>query len=372
MTLLPVFLLPVLALAMIVFLPLFQSDDMRSTSFRSRRYRKTLLGRLAVAVLLLATLITVIWPIEGMNSLVQGILLVLAVMVPAYILSWVIARMLRNKPKETAESVESETLTVPPETVPAVKQSIPRTRRTRKTSLNDTTDTLSLHQRVAPQRSEGSDALLADTGWDSKDPSARGSAGNSFREDSPAEVQEQLDRVADLVQTHDLGESRFAENNEEDSWESIRNTHDRQSALSSQMMMTDGAGTDLASMSTSEMTDMVVDLRRTKTRLQKLVIAQQSAIDSERKAHDQSRLVARDAIKIMRDSRQAQKFAEKLARRERTERQRIEMQYKEVTGALDNALSIIAKRKLQGQSGAPSSSSEKHLRDSDRLDDILV
>ena len=450
MTLLPVFLLPILALAMIVFLPLFKSDDMRSTSLRSRRYRRTLLGRLAVAVLLLATLVTVILPIEGLNSLVQGILLVLAIMIPAYILSKVMARVQRNKPKGTIETVEpdkQEASSVPHETDPAAEPPTLRARRTRNTASENSTDTLSLHQRVAPQRSESADTLLADTKREPKAPTVgdkaavgdsaderakaaardtankrakaavrdtanerakaamrdtadesanaaerdtadesanaaerntadvraksaardtankrakavvRDNADKSFREDTPAVVQEQLDRVADLVQTHDLGESQFSENDEKDSWQSVRKNQDRQSALSSQSVTADVAGTDLAVMTTSQMTDMVIDLRKTKTRLQKLVIAQQSAIDSERKAHEQSRLVARDAIKIMRDSRQAQKLAEKLARRERTERQRIEMQYNEVTGALDNALSIIAKRKLQEQPDAASGSS---------------
>jgi len=450
MTLLPVFLLPILALAMIVFLPLFKSDDMRSTSLRSRRYRRTLLGRLAVAVLLLATLVTVILPIEGLNSLVQGILLVLAIMIPAYILSKVMARVQRNKPKGTVETVEpdkQEASSVPHETDPAAEPPTLRARRTRNTASENSTDTLSLHQRVAPQRSESADTLLADTKREPKAPTVgdkaavgdsaderakaaardiadirakaaardtankrakaamrdtadesanaaerdtadesanaaerntadvraksaardtankrakavvRDNADKSFREDTPAVVQEQLDRVADLVQTHDLGESQFSENDEKDSWQSVRKNQDRQSALSSQSVTADVAGTDLAVMTTSQMTDMVIDLRKTKTRLQKLVIAQQSAIDSERKAHEQSRLVARDAIKIMRDSRQAQKLAEKLARRERTERQRIEMQYNEVTGALDNALSIIAKRKLQEQPDAASGSS---------------
>jgi recombinational DNA repair protein RecR len=56
-------------------------------------------------------------------------------------------------------------------------------------------------------------------------------------------------------------------------------------------------------------------LRSGKTRLQKLFIAQQAAIESERTAHYLSRTVARDAGKIMRDARISQEFAENLARR---------------------------------------------------------
>jgi hypothetical protein len=47
----------------------------------------------------------------------------------------------------------------------------------------------------------------------------------------------------------------------------------------------------------------------------------------------------------MRDARNAQKFAEKLARRERSERQRVEQQYKRVAQALNNAMSIIESRR---------------------------
>jgi hypothetical protein len=104
---------------------------------------------------------------------------------------------------------------------------------------------------------------------------------------------------------------------------------------------------ELSKMSTNELSTLVTTLHSDKTRLQKPVIAQQATIESERTAHDQSPTVASDAIKIMREAHISQKMAEKLARRERTERQRVELQYKKVANALNNAMSVIDARKSE-------------------------
>jgi len=85
MTNYPVLILPAIAFLMVLFLPLFGRDGSSSTKFRSRRRRKVLLGRLTVLVLVLATIATLAWPIRGMNSLIQGVLLSALVLVPALI-----------------------------------------------------------------------------------------------------------------------------------------------------------------------------------------------------------------------------------------------------------------------------------------------
>ncbi len=338
MTPYPVLLLPLLALAMAVFLPLSTKDATLSTSLKSRRRRKILLGRLTVIVLLVATLATLIWPIVNLNSLVQGVIFSALILVPAYLVHWIVGLFFNRPGLEVRRqddlvlplvqpAVKDARKTDRPVPKPAPAPVIDLTQAStgeRATVGTGPSDTISLHQRKAPVRPN-----------DNKRVSAA----------SPAEVQEQLDRVAELVQSHDLGESNVTASDDKDAWDSIRQTHDRQSALSTNLISADVSHTDVAQLSLSEVTQLVTHLRKDKTRLQKLVIAQQAAIESERQAQDRSRLVARDAVKIMRDSRNAQKLAEKIARRERTERQRIEIQYKKVAHALDNALSIIESKK---------------------------
>ena len=367
-----VFLLPLIALALVVFQPIFKKHYMPSSSLKSRRYRKIILGRVVVAVLLLATLATMIWPIEGLISLVQGVVMAAAVLVPLYLLNGLYSMRVGNQRKQVAvaggrDRVEKDIEKSKPEK-PAV-QITGRTKRRRGTAARNSTDAVSLHQRVAPRRTENA---VSSAGMAIDSLSSVPHQGSGDNDDSPAEVQDQLDRVGDMVQSYDLDDAAIANSDEEDARQKIRDTHDQQSAISTELMTTDSSGTDLAQMSTSEVTQLVTNLRQSKMRLQKLVIAQQAAMDTERRAHDQSRTVARDAIKIMRDSRQAQKTAEKLARRERTERQRIELKYKEVAGALENAKSIIAQRNRAAQAAGKPVVSATPANDRDMLDDILA
>ena len=110
-------------------------------------------------------------------------------------------------------------------------------------------------------------------------------------------------------------------------------------------LKTDNA--ELSRIRTNEISTVATTLRSGKTRLQKLFIAQQAAIESERTANDPSRTVARDAGKIMRDARISQEFAENLARRERRERQTVELQYINTSKALKKPISIVGARKIE-------------------------
>ena len=96
----PVFLLVALAFALMVFLPIFDRDRTLSPSLKSSRRRRVLFGRLAVIVLLLAALVTLIWRIEGMHSLVQGVLLSALVLVPAYVAHLLASLFYRSSDKE--------------------------------------------------------------------------------------------------------------------------------------------------------------------------------------------------------------------------------------------------------------------------------
>ena len=392
MTFHSVFLLPLVALALVVFQPLFKKHEGPPPSIRSRRHRKRILGRVVVVVLLLATLATLIWPIAGLISLVQGAVMAVVVLVPLFILNGLYSLWLGNKRKQgdvavhvdrpedtTVKSRLDASATQPAErpkaqqktTVRAPTNSTTAARKSTESIAREPTDSISLHQRVAPKRSKNAkaDAGMAPDSAQSVSLAGLSQPGGDVNEDSPAEVQDQLDRVGDMVQSYDLDNSASANVAEEDVRQKIRDTHDQQVSLRKGLMSTESSSTELEKMSTSEVTQLVANLRQSKMRLQKLVIAQQAAIETERRAHDQSRVVARDAIKIMRDSRQAQKVAEKLARRERSERQRIELKYKEVAVALDNAKSIIAKRNRDAQAGGRPATP---ANDNDMLDDIFA
>lgn len=84
-----------------------------------------------------------------------------------------------------------------------------------------------------------------------------------------------------------------------------------------------------------------IALQQDKKRLQRLVIAQQASLDSEQTAHERSKTMAKEAIKIMRDARESQRIAVKVARLERSKRKKIENEYVKMNKALVNALSTI-------------------------------
>lgn len=84
---------------------------------------------------------------------------------------------------------------------------------------------------------------------------------------------------------------------------------------------------------------MVTQLHKEKIRLHKLVIAQKAVIESEKLSHEKTRVLAKDAVTIMRRARKGQEFAEKIARRERSERQRLESDNVKLQRQLKNALS---------------------------------
>ena len=168
--------------------------------------------------------------------------------------------------------------------------------------------------------------------------------GSDENRPTPAtpEVAEQLSQVSKFVQSHDIG----GDINLED--ESVIPVVDKpirdvpQSVLNQSIDISDS--TELSAMSTQQISSLVTSLKEEKGKLQKLVIAQHAVIESEREANVRNRGLARDAIKLMHGARKNQKMAEKMARRERTERQRLELEYKKVSVALNNAMSIISSR----------------------------
>lgn len=313
--------------------------------------------------LLMATLLTLLWPLTGLSSLVQGALLTVLMVVPAMIGLWIVGLTQgKNKRGSYSENEEEAIVAAAPYESQRHAEPVASKGQTSNDSYHDALREAktSWKKGEADQQRGGFDPAAQDqnvalnTFASANESSGTQSArkldatidDDDYDYETPAELQEQLDKVSELVQTHDLSDHSSSPKQARKNWREIRESHDRHTAESKDLISVDASNaSDLEKLSTGEITTLVANLRKDKTRLQKLVIAQQAAIDSERQAHDQSRTVARDAIKIMRDAREAQKFAEKLARRERSERRRIEQQYKKVAGALDNALSIIESRK---------------------------
>jgi len=77
-----ILLLPLIALALVFFFPLFSSRTTVSRSWKSRRRRWIYLGRILVAVLLLSTVATLAWPLDNLGGLMQGVLITAGVMLP--------------------------------------------------------------------------------------------------------------------------------------------------------------------------------------------------------------------------------------------------------------------------------------------------
>ena len=408
MTMYPVLLLPFVALAMMIFLPLFGGDKNISKKFRSRKRRKIWLGRLAVFMLLLSTVLTLAWPVHGMSSLVQGLLITALVMIPAIVFHLLaslhygsssngFSRWSNDDDNEEqwfdSDGDKSQAATAAASTVEA-KQAEPAiragstaiplssedTQRRQSSSAiplssedaSGRRSTSAIHLSAEPSSDQKASAIPLSSGTQKdrfstpielasenssqgrseaislgqeRDESSRsiilGSDENRTIRTTP-EVEEQLSQVSKLVQSHDIGGDS---NLDDDSAIPIVDKPIRavpQSVLNQSMDTTDS--TALSAMSTEQISTLVTSLKEEKGKLQKLVIAQHAVIESEREANVRNRGMARDAIKLMHGARKNQKMAEKMARRERTERQRIELEYKKVSVALNNAMSIISSR----------------------------
>ncbi|MFT6309601.1 MAG: hypothetical protein ACJA0Z_004785 [Halioglobus sp.] len=351
-----VFLLPLLAFALGILYPFFEKVPDYAKSIKSRAYRKRLLGRLTVIVMPIATLAAFVLPLTEFNNLYSALLYSAIVIVPVFLihfymtlhhgnrrldepdLSFFVAEKTnevdnRHTDFETTEKVkrkQSSQLVHANTAMPEAEnlRVINLTNASYSTGINSETSTSAPSLFIKERATTEIDA-----------------AHSADDVDSPAEIQEQLDRVSDLVDSHDLGDSDYSLSEDDMEITRFPLITDVSSPIDSTLTIVDMSSAQISKMSSNEISELVTTLHRDKARLQKLVIAQHASINTERKAHDHSRVVARDAIKIMRDARNGQKFAEKIARRERSERIRVVQEYKKVSSALDNAMSIIKSRK---------------------------
>jgi len=345
-----------MALALAVLFPLFGKDHSLSSSWKSRRRRRIIRGRIAVVSLLLATIITELFPVEGLNVIVQGLLVTAAIMIPACLVHWFLSARYGDGRDEMAtrrKRRSDEALSL------AANEPSSATRRTKRSGsneLNEAPSESSGPQEVPvaarPQAPQAPDLTLVNSR-----PSVSSAVHKAASDDGQENVSEHLARVSNYVQSHDLDNAGYVAPDAPDSNRQARDNRAQRVASGAEMVPTSSHPSDLAKLSTQQIQELVTSLSKDKNRLQRLVIAQQASIESEREAHDQTRTLTRDAIKVMRSARAAQKHAEKLARRERSERQRIEQQYKKVASSLRNAMSIIEKRKASSGDSIPTLSS---------------
>lgn len=325
-----VLLLPVLAVLLATYFKAFKNRPNQSTSLKSRKRRKNLLIRFTIFVLLLSTLFAMLVPFQGVSKLMTALILCFGVLTPVYLIHLFMTLHYGNR-RQSAQGIkqterQSYDKLIPDETVAHLSEP----------GLNDeSTDTLMSDLVSSNLSSEVCEEVMSPSWVDEKQSEAQD------------EILAQLERTADQIDAYDIGSEEYLKSDEKLEQSRLNIRPDVPMPAATALTKATFSSTELSKLSTNEIVSLITELRTDKTNLQKLVVAQQSAIESERVAHDQSRTVARDAIKIMRDSRNAQKMVEKQLRRERAQRQRVEQQYKKVARALDNALSIIDTRKAE-------------------------
>ena len=413
-----VLLFPLLAVALVVFFPIFGKISTKTTSqsARNRLRRRRLLGRVSVITLPLAAAVSVawpLWPLDPLGRSLQSLLICTVVLVPLFlwhgVLTW---RQTHVSARKTAAAKErsgrgadrpisgagadEETAEV------AVGGSRASGIRASRVQANGVLAPAEAAASVHPDTSSGAYAT----------PSGGGPSHGRGTYDGPAEaviggegasVDEQLDRLVSLVDSYDLGEDdhRHAGSDHPLTGKNAATTSataarspsgaeaadatktgaaDRQPAAGDGARNGSGAtvrtgldpealratALELRGMKGIEVVRLVNGLRVDRKRLQRLVIAQRAAHESERQAHERTRTVARDAVRLAHTSRASQRLAEKAVRRERRDRTRAEEKYARVANALHSVMSIVeAERGERANGDAPD---DFHPRESDVSD----
>ena len=88
--------------------------------------------------------------------------------------------------------------------------------------------------------------------------------------------------------------------------------------------------------SNSELTDLIASLRNDKIKLQKLVIAQRAMINFEKQRFQKAQALSKNAVMLMRKTKEGARVALRVARSERHERLRLEADNAKVYRQLEN------------------------------------
>ncbi|MEE9320624.1 MAG: hypothetical protein V3U76_09290 [Granulosicoccus sp.] len=176
---------------------------------------------------------------------------------------------------------------------------------------------------------------------------------------------DQLARMSELVESHDLGVERDVPDGDggHDDSEAqkklecygvqkteLHRCGDSDLDSSSNIAETDAVNgelttdrVDTAMLANQEagLETALTALHQDNRRLQRLLIAQQSALDIERKSHDKTRLAEQHAIKLAQRAVASRAVAIKRLRQETVTRQRMAMRTRDTAAALKNAISTL-------------------------------
>ncbi len=348
MTFSALYLLPVLAIVILLQPSLVSvrgNLQYRSRRFQRRTRSRVLFYRALVVSLLLGTAVAKVWPLPGLPSLVQGVLVATALMIPFALYRLYVIIATRGGSRHQHDDLEDE------DNASEIANAGSTTSETQQTHtapapIAEQQETERVQGTVKDEQNPPEDIRAAATSLHSQEKiDSQESQSENSALDQTLSVGEQLETLDDLVEFHDIGNEKYSPDPSQTTDDAI-NPLEKAIAIAREGILEEPAIKDYAqenlpARSSTELAEMVVRLRSDKMKLQKLVIAQKAVIDSEKQAHERTKVVVKDAISVMRHARHGQRIAEKIARRERAERQRIEKDFDKVKRQLDNALSTI-------------------------------
>lgn len=382
------YILPILALIACKLLPVFPS---KKRNRRARHHRRglrshaTTVSRWLVCSLLIGTLLTLLFPLQNEKQIVQGLVITVICMIP--VLLFILFSSAKNLfgRKSTASSDVAPNMASD-----MARDDFSRASNSETAGAGVNQSTAFTMQPAAPANAQLPKAIAAKNAQSlfessrdnlrrTKDPISSNEQDSSNDLDSQnadkydeisdmldddtmltgledtivdeGVMQGQLHRVSTAVDNYELGgqqdNASLHERRKAESTAAVANVASDEPASNS----VDTKGLDTSSVEKSSLTpnaekvlvlnNKITVLQQDKKKLQRLVIAQQAAFDSERQSHERSRTVAKEAVKVMRDARESQRMATKIARVERSKRKNLEEKYKNVNKILVNVLSTL-------------------------------
>ena len=345
----------------------------RSQKFKRRRHATVLAHRALIAALLVATIIAALSPLDSPPAFVQGVILTALFMAPIILFVLLPAHRAsadKSKPDSTfiagseSDGTPEQRVKTRPATVktrPAPNVSAVRSNANQRVDLWLEPSSGDLKPRTSDTASTRRSAPLTSSQkmYDSPDPvstqDGRNDANSGLDEtlslDQTLSLEQQMENIDDAVLHLDLGLDGYTDIYSDPVDDGLSD-HDRatntaiamaRDSIRSGSELAHTSGEKMLARSYGELTELVAGLHKDKIRLQKLVIAQKAVLDAEKQSHQKTRVLAKDAMTVMRKARDGQRVAEKLARRERSERKRLEADYGKVRKQLENALSTRPK-----------------------------
>lgn len=361
----------------------------RSIAYQRRLKAKVLIHRALIVTLLLSTFIVFRSTITILPDLVQGVLVCAILMLPILVYLWVVALMAPPTDTTVRAVSESEQQELVDKSNVAAESPETAIRQQRKIAASSTR----VHEvdlKETEQASSSVDLKLTEQADSSKEPPdgtlhTMPSSTNAPRKSASSEhttqtvavqdiedhvdepldtdsesvfdqtlyfdhtlsLEEQMQNIDGSVNHVDLGFEE-PEGSLDDSAAQIA-LHEEVSQQNTMAGNNENADSEHAMATVEqqtipatiygELSKMVADLQKDKTKLQKLVIAQKAAIETEKQSHQKTQSMAKDAVKIMQKAREAERVAMNFARKERRKRQRLEADHADIAKQLENALS---------------------------------